>query len=145
MQAAHWLICNVYKRASSLDTSLPFPDPLDEFYGYTNRTVRLPDGKAVPCTRNLARTTGWAATALLAFQANQYVVRKRDCAQMYRAYIDDERASLLENIATYCRDEWQYLIPTTDYGRKHLREICEQTLGFERHFLTRYTNYLGKG
>ncbi|MFL5695185.1 MAG: nucleotidyltransferase domain-containing protein [Ktedonobacteraceae bacterium] len=142
MHAAYWLLVSVYQRPTPVHLPLTFPSPSDEFYGYTNRTIRLPDGQEVPCTRNLVRTTGWAATALLALQAGQYAGRKRDCARLYRDHIGDEWSSLLEEIAISCRDEWQYLIPTTSHARKLLRSLCERTLRFEQHFLSLYKPYL---
>ncbi|HET8912479.1 MAG TPA: hypothetical protein VFN23_13490, partial [Ktedonobacteraceae bacterium] len=54
----------------------------------------------------------------------------------------DEWAPLLEEIAAICRDEWQYLLPTTHHARKHLRSICERTLHFEQHFLNLYRLFL---
>lgn len=142
MHAAYWLLVNVYQRPTPIHLPLTFPVPADEFYGYTNRTIRLPDGQEVPCTRNLVRTTGWVATALLALQAGQYAGRKRDCAQLYRTHIGDEWSSLLEELASFCRDRWQYLIPTESHARKLLRDICERTLRFEQHFLTLYKSFL---
>ncbi|HLG61758.1 MAG TPA: nucleotidyltransferase domain-containing protein [Ktedonosporobacter sp.] len=142
MHAAYWLLVNVYHRSTPLRLPLTFPSPADEFYGYMNRMLQLPEGREVPCSRNLVRTTGWAATALLALQTGQYAARKRDCVRLYREYIGDEWTALLEEITTSCRDEWQYLIPTAPHARKRLREICERTLRFEQHFLTCYRSYL---
>jgi hypothetical protein len=104
--------------------------------------VWLSDGREVPCTRNLVRTTGWAATALLALQAGHYVGRKRECARLYRKQIGDEWSAWLEELVLFCRDEWQYLIPTAFQAHKRLRELCERTLQFEQHFLIRYKSYL---
>lgn len=142
MHAAYWLSVNIYHRPTPVHLPLTFPSPSDEFYGYANRTFRLADGREVACTRNLVRTTGWAATALLALQAGQYVGRKRDCVRLYRDHIGDEWVSLLEEIAIFCRDEWQYLIPPAPQARKHLRSICERTLRFEQHFFVLYKPYL---
>lgn len=142
MHAAYRLLVDVYQRPTPVHLPLAFPSPSDEFFGYTNRTLRLPNGQEVPRTRNLVRTTGWAATALLAFQARQYVGRKRDCVRQYRDHIGDKWSSLLEEIALSCRDEWQYLIPTASHARKSLRDLCERTLGFEQHFLMLYKSYL---
>ena len=103
MHAAYWLLVNVYQRPKPVQLLLDFPDSTDEFYGYVNRTIQLPDGREVPCTRNLVRTTGWAATALLALQAGQYATKKSDCARLYRLHIGDEWASLLEEIEKFCR------------------------------------------
>lgn len=144
MHAAYWLLVNVYHRPTPLHLPLTFPSSSDEFYGYANRTVRLADGQEVACTRNLVRTTGWATTALLALLTGQYVARKRDCVRLYRDSIGDEWTSLLEEIAIFCRDEWQYLIPTEPQARTHLRSICEHTLSFEQHFLSLYKPYLLK-
>lgn len=144
MHAAYWLTVSIYQRSTPVNLQLDFPAPTDEFYGYINRTVCLADGREVPCTRNLVRTTGWCATALLALQAGQYIGRKRDCARLYREHIGDEWASLQEEIATFCRDTWQYLIPAEPQARQHLCTICEQTLLFERHFLTCYKAYLSE-
>ena len=142
MHAAYWLLVTVYQRPTPVLLPLAFPSSSEEFYGYTNRTLCLPHGQEVPCTRNLVRTTGWAATALLALQARQYVGRKRDCVRLYRDHIGDEWTSLLEEITAVCRDEWQYLIPTAPRAREHLRSICERTLHFEQHFLTLYKQFL---
>ena len=140
--AAYWLLVNVYRRPIPVPSALAFPDPAAEFYGYANRGVQLAGGEWVPCTRNLVRTTGWVATALVALQAGQYVTKKRECVQLYRASIGDAWTSLLEDISTYCRHEWQYLIPKESAARLHLRAICERTLPFEQHFLTRYKEYV---
>lgn len=142
MHAAYWLLVKVYRRPTPVRLPLDFPLPTDEFYGYTQRTIRLPDGQEVPCTRNLVRTTGWAATALLAHQAGQYAGRKRDCAWLYRKHIGDEWSSLLDEIAHFCREEWQYLIPEDPQAREHLREICGRVLRFEQHFLSLYKPFL---
>lgn len=142
MHAAYWLLISVYQRPIPVHLPLDFPSPQDEFYGYTNRTIRLPDREEVPCTRNLVRTTGWAATALVALQAGQYVGRKRDCTSLYHSHIVDEWSSLLEDIATHCLAEWQYLIPTEHHARQRLRGICERAHRFEQYFLTLYKPYL---
>jgi hypothetical protein len=142
MHAAYCLLVTVYQRSTPVYLPLVFPNPEDEFYGYANRMVRLPDGKEVPCTRNLVRTTGWAATALLALQAKKYVVRKRDCPGLYRHFIGDEWSSLLKEVSTICRDEWQYLIPVERRDRQRLRALCERTLHFEQHYLSIYKPYL---
>lgn len=125
-----------------MQAPLDYPDPTDEFYGYTHRTVRLPDGFEVPSTRDLIRTTGWAATALIALKTGQYVVRKRDCFIAYRNEINDEWAELLETIYATCRREWNYLIPEEAGVRERLRAICARTLAFENHFLREYQSFL---
>lgn len=142
MHAAFWLMINLFHRPRIVHLLLTFPDPTDEFYGYLRRTVRLPDGSEVPTTRNLIRVTGWAATALIALKARQYVVRKRECVATYRRDINDEWADFLEQLYHQCRREWNYLIPNTAEECATLRALCEQTLAFENHFLSEYQRFL---
>ena len=142
MRAAYTLMRTVYHRPPVVRPPLDFPDPGDPWRGYANRTVRLPDGSEVLSTRNLIRTTGWAATALVALKAGQYVVTKRECHTLYRTAINDEWAPLLEDIYRACREQWQYLIPEQPEDRQHLRVICERTLAFENHFLGIYMDFL---
>jgi predicted nucleotidyltransferase len=92
--------------------------------------------------RDLFRSTGWAATALIAWQASQYVARKRDCHVTYRALIGDEWSDLLEDVYVLCRGQWRYLIPDAPADRARLCAICARTLGFERHFLAAYRRFL---
>jgi hypothetical protein len=142
MHAAYWLLLTVYHRPTPLLLPLTFPSPSEEFYGYTNRTLLLSDGQQVPCTRNLVRTTGWAATALLALQAGQYASNKRDAVRRYREAMSDQWSAWLEELTTCCRERWHYLLPSSKEEREHLRALCEGALRFEQHFLTCYKAYL---
>jgi hypothetical protein len=142
MHASYWLLVKVFGRPPKVSYPLGYPDPAGEFYSYDSRRVQLPDGSAVNSTRNLIPVTGWMATALIALQARQFVARKRDCHMLYRQWIGDEWASLLEEIYTLCRDQWSYLMPQTAEDRKRLRGICARTLEFENHFLMRYKPFL---
>ncbi len=142
MHAAYWLMISIFNRPKVVHLPLGFPDPNDAWLGYANRKARLPDGTEVPSTRNLIRSTGWAATALLALYARRYIVSKRECHTIYRAVINDEWAALFEDIYYYCREQWQYLLPQTDEDRQRLRAICERTLAFENYFLGVYKTYL---
>lgn len=142
MHAAYRLISQVFHRPPIVCFPLTAPDPTDRFLGYTNRIVRLPDGTEVPSTRNLIRTSGWAATALIALQAGHYVTSKRNCHRLYRNYINDEWADLLENLYSWCREAWQYLIPQSAEDQQRLRVICERALAFENYFLVCYKSFL---
>lgn len=142
MHAAYWLLVNVFGRPPLVDGPLGFPDPAAEFYGYTRRTIRPPDGSDVPSTRDLIRVTGWAATALIALRAGRYVARKRDCHRAYRWFIGDEWAPLLAEIYDRCRGEWGYLLPADPAERRALRAICARTLAFENQFMIVYRDFL---
>jgi hypothetical protein len=142
MHAAYWLITQVYNRSTIVHLPLTAPDPSDCFLGYTKRPIHLIDGSTVPSTRNLIRTTGWAATALIALQAGHYVTSKRNCHMLYRTCINDGWAGLLDDLYNWCRSAWQYLIPQSAEDQQRLRDICERALAFENHFLARYKEFL---
>ncbi|GHO42706.1 nucleotidyltransferase domain-containing protein [Ktedonospora formicarum] len=140
MHAVYYLLTTIYRRHARL--RLAYPNENDEFYGYMNRSIQLSDGREALSTRNLVRTTGWAATALLAFKSGQYVTRKSDCHILYRQYIGDEWSRLIEDVYTLCRQRWNYLVPKNPNERKQLSTLCEQVLLFERHFLHTYKAFL---
>lgn len=144
MQAAYWLMINVFQRPKPVYAPLTFPQPTPPFYGYTNRTMRLADGSTIPTTRNLIRVTGWIATARIAYQAQHYVVRKRDCVMTYRQVINDEWTGLLEQIDQRCRTAWHYRIPNAPVEQAELETIVTQTLAYENHFLILYRDFLLK-
>lgn len=140
--AAYWLMIQVLHRPVPVMIPLTYPDPSDAFFGYAKRTVSLPDGTLTVSTRNLIRVTGWIATARLAREAGQYVTRKRDCHRLYRRWINDEWASLLDDIYRLCRGTWNYLVPESATDRDRLRAICTRTLAFENDFLVRYKAFV---
>ncbi len=141
MHTSYWRLFGLFSRLLPLAAPLSYPDPADEFYGYIRRLTHLPDGQLVAGTRNLMRAVGWMATALVAYQAGQYVATKRECASIYRTYIGDEWSGLLDDMAEWVRGEWRYRIPANPDDRGRLRAICARTLGFENHFLTVYRDY----
>jgi len=119
-----------------------YPDPWGEFYGYDKNTVRLADGSVVSGTRGLVTDAGWMATALIGFQASQYVLGKAEFAVRYRQYIDDEWAPFLEDLYDSCRRVWGYVVPEEARDRGRLRALCRQYLQFEDHFLAVYRRFV---
>lgn len=142
MHSSYWRTVHLCQRPTPLRYPLTYPDPAGEFYGYDRRILRLPDGREVPCTRDLIRLVGWSATALLAFQAGIYVARKSDCHKLYREAFHDEHAQLLQDVYELCRGKWNYLLPSEQEDREILKNICERTLLFENHFLQLYRAFL---
>ena len=142
MHAAYWLMVRLYGRGEVVRAPFTYPDPTAEFLGYDRRTLLLPDGSEVRCTRDLIRSTGWAATALVAYLAGRYVVRKRDCYTLYRHLIGGPHADLLEDIYTICRGQWRYLLPEDAAERRLLGALCERTLAFENDFLAHYRRFV---
>jgi len=145
MHAAYWLTINIYHRPENMLSPLAYPDPAGEFYGYDNRKLRLPDGSEVDSTRNLVRTTGWIASALLACKAGKMLATKRECFQSYHECLEPEDAQLLHDIYEQCRQQWNYLIPEDAEDRETLSGICARTLAFENRFLEVYKRFLLAG
>jgi hypothetical protein len=142
MHSSWWRIARLFARPAVVSLPLEYPEPADPFRGYTRRTLRLAGGEEVPCTRDLIRLVGWAATGLLALHAGVYVARKSDAHRLYRQHIGGEWAPLIEQTYTLCRMRWVYLIPTEPDEGAQLRALCDQTLGFERSFAAIYRDYL---
>jgi len=121
---------------------LPYPDPQDEFYGYTARRLRAADGTLTPSTKRLVHASGFIATALVARHADVYIADKRTAVAAYATYINDEWAEHLATVQQYCRVRWGYRVPQAHTDRQLLRTLCEQELAFENMFLATYQTYL---
>ena len=111
---------------------LDYPDPADEFYGYTYK-----NGTTV-----FASVVGAGATAIVASRARKYVFTKNDSLKLYKKYINDEWTTLLEAVFGTIRKQWEYQIPESKAERQQLRAICRQALAFENHFLIIYRDFL---
>ena len=44
MHAAYWLLVSAFNRPRAVTPPLDYPDPAADFFGYTQRIVRLPNG-----------------------------------------------------------------------------------------------------
>jgi len=142
MHASYWLMTKVFGRPDFVSLPRDYPKPEADFYGYTERTVRLPEGSEVASTRDLIRVMGWAGTALVARLGGQIVARKQECHLLYRQTVGDGWSSFFESLYTQCREEWNYRIPTAPDARAELTQICQQALAFENHFLGIYRGFL---
>jgi hypothetical protein len=142
MHSSYWRTARLFKRASVITYPLDYPEPAAEFYGYDARKLRLANGQEVNCTRDLIRLVGWSATAIIAFKAGRYTVRKSDCHKIYQECFQDEWGQFLQAIYEQCRGRWNYLIPEESEERKMLRSLCQRTLAFENHFLNIYKEFL---
>ncbi|MBD2003014.1 MULTISPECIES: nucleotidyltransferase domain-containing protein [Cyanophyceae] len=121
---------------------LDYPDPEGEFYGCDRRQMRASDGTIHYGTKDLVLNVLCPATALIALDAGQYVVTKRECVIQYRKWINDEWTALVEDIYEQCRNHWNYRVPEAEADRKQLREYCKSALAFENYFLWRYKAFL---
>lgn len=142
MHSAYWLIIHVFNRAERPQFPLPYPDPQGECLGYDNRTTAVSHGKRMVSTRNLIRVIGWAATALIAYQAKQYVKGKQDCHYQYRKLINDEWSDFIEDLYHYTHTQWNYGIPEEPSEKQRLVQFCQKALTFEHHFQKAYCRFV---
>ena len=140
MYLTYYHFAGMRKKPTVLTFPLTYPNPEQEFYGYTEfhgygYTVKR-------TTVFLVYTIGLAAMAIIALKAGKYVGNKEACLSAYKACINDQWTGFVEEVFEKCRNRWEYHIPDNKEERRQLREICKQTLAFENHFLTIYKNYL---
>jgi hypothetical protein len=122
---------------------LGYINPEAEFYGYERVKMRDKQGVPnIPSTRYLVGIATWQATALLARQTGKLVGRKSDCIKAYREFIGDSWTEPLEKIYYQCRNEWNYFIPENPAQRQEIKELCQQALAFENHFLLSFKDFL---
>ena len=130
------------RRSSPLTYPLGHIDPEGAFYGFDQWLIPGPDGVDIPSTKLLVATVGWTATALIALATGRYVRDKRACVDLYQQHVADQWTGLVVSVHELCRNRWHYRLPTGEGDRHRLRELCEQALAFQNHFLSRYRSYL---
>lgn len=129
-------------RERSARYPLEYPDPADEFFGYTGATVRTRDGRVHAGTHGLVNLITGAATMRVAMEKGVVVPSKGVCAALYREHVGDVWSELVEEAYEWCRNRWEYLIPASDAARHRLRTLCRRTLELENHHLLVRRTYL---
>ena len=140
MQGAYSVLKHLHGGKDVNSDTLDYPDPEDDFYGYTG-PLRLRDGTTREGVYPLVANMCLAASAIIAFKAGHYVNGKSQCVVSYKAYINDEWTPFLEELYTTGREKWEYLVPDDETDRQQLRRLCKQAHQFERHFLSIYSKY----
>lgn len=118
---------------------LDYPDPSGEFFGYDGWRL---DHRHRRGMRMLVVIVSRIATALVALRAGQYAGNKHESAQLYRTFVNDEWADLVEQVYECCKRRWGYRVPRDAGDRAQLRELCQRALAFENHFFSLYHTYL---
>ena len=118
---------------------LTYPDPAGEFFGYD----ALRDPSWYPsCTtqglRELVNAVTLAAAALLPPEAGRRSATKGQTVALYAECVGGGWARYVEQLYEHAKLRWGYLVPEHPDERRLLRALCEQTLGFENHFLEEY-------
>ena len=124
-----------------LASPLDYPQVTGEFYGYDQQFLP-PRNNQQHNIKKLVTGVCWAATVLIAWKAGKTVTGKRASVEMYREHINDEWTTFIENIYAWGNLRWHYLVPQEQEERQLLRELCAQTLAFEKHYLHNYNGYL---
>jgi len=136
IQGARRFIGLLRDQGQLVQSRVEYPDPNDEFYGYTHVHLQewYPPGLKAS-TKELVATASRIAAAQVALQAHEYVPGKLSAIQLYREQVGGRWASFLEDLFELCKRQWQYLIPAGGSERAQLRQLCEQMLEFENTFL----------
>jgi hypothetical protein len=122
---------------------LGYPEPEGEFYGYDRKSMPAWYPASIARgTKELVASICWAATTIVALQAGRFLGKKADGIKAYEELIGGEWAMFVQDIYQKCKLQWKYLIPEDEDGRRLLRNLCQQTLAFENHYLTIYRDYL---
>ena len=124
-----------------LVSPLDYPQATGEFYGYDQQLLP-PRNNRQHNIKKLVTGVCWAATVLVAWQAGRTVEGKHASVERYREFIHDEWTAFIEDIYAWGNQRWHYLVPQEPEERQRLRELCAQTLAFEKHFLRHYQGYL---
>jgi predicted nucleotidyltransferase len=133
-EAALWFVARSRPAPLSLPL-VPFREG-DEFLGYVCRTIRIGD-RDLPLTKEALSVAGRVATARVARVSGRFV---GDRPQAIRAFAEDVGgawAGFLTELQESLRGRWRYLVPEAPAERARLRELCTQTLAFEREFVDR--------
>lgn len=129
------------KTAGQVTYPLQHIAPDDTFFGYTQWPMPAADGTDQPSTKLLVASVGWTATAIVALHTGEYVRDKAACTNLYRTRIADDWTDLVVSVHELCRSRWHYRIPDSDTDQQTLRELCDQALHFQNHYLTLYREY----
>lgn len=133
-------MCALRQSAPPLAYPLAYPDPDGAYYGYDQ-----PDPYTGTTTlKPWIHAVGFVATCILALDAGQIVASTEEWLPRYQAWIGDEWADWLTAVYRKGVQEWAYGIPADPADRALLRELCQQTLHFENHYLRRYLAYLAE-
>ena len=140
-------------RSESITYPTTYPDPNGTFYGYDHMmqlsykvaSLYYPPHKAATvyyATRELVECACRMASALLAFKTDSFVGTKRGSVETYNREIHDEWSPFLTAMFEKGKMRWMYGLPEREEERAELRELCEQMLSFENHYLLHYRAYL---
>jgi hypothetical protein len=128
----------------SLPPTIDYPDPKGEFFGYektrlggrdTVRRSRWYPVGTTEGTKEFASVVARCASALVAIKSGQLVASRAAVIDAYSRHVADDWTDFVRAVNVSCRETWGYRVPSASPDRRHLRELCERMLHFERHCL----------
>ena len=136
-EALVWIRCNPQALAYPVD----YPNPKSPFFGYA-KPVRMFNGEIRNGAKQLVHNVCVACSAIIGFLVAEQVTGSSESVKVYKKRIGGRWTGFLDSIHEVCRIRWNYIIPEDEIGQRQFRDYCQQALGFERHFLKVYRNYL---
>jgi hypothetical protein len=131
----------VLRGTSILDPPLTWPDPDDEWRGYS-RDRLPPQGIPIQNVKAFVATACWIASVLVSFRSGRTVASKRDAVSLYRAGIGDAWTGMIEAIHDLGVDGAGYALPESPSDRAVLRDLCTRMPDLENHYLDSYRAWL---
>lgn len=136
-EALVWIRCSPQTLAYPVD----YPDPKSPFFGYA-KPVRLLNGEIRNGAKQLVHNVCVACSAIIGFVTAKQVASRSESVRVYKKQIGDRWSDFLETIYEVCHNQWNYIIPENESSQRQFHGFCQQALGFERHFLKAYRDYL---
>lgn len=120
---------------------LAYPNPEDEFLGYTQkRAIPWYPPEVESGTKELVATICWVATAMLAFEAEVFVGSRAECLRLCKERLREPWSQFVQQAYQKCKLDWDYQVPSTTTDRLELQGICQQALPFFNEYLKLYGN-----
>lgn len=141
MNSAYEVLVSIRCNPLTLSFPVDYPNPRETFYGYAN-PVRLLNGEIRNGAKQLVHNVCVACSAIIGFLVAEQVTSSSESVKVYKKRIGGRWTGFLDGIHEVCRIQWNYIIPEGEIGQRQFRDYCQQALGFERHFLKIYRNYL---
>ena len=138
-EALVWIRCSPQTLVCPVD----YPNPKTPFFGYA-KPVRMFNGATRDGAKQLVHNVCVACSAIIGFAVARQATSGSESVRVYKKQIGDRWSDFLETIYKVCRIQWNYIIPEDENGQRQFHDFCQQALGFERHFLKVYRNYLLK-
>lgn len=138
-EALVWIRCSPQTLAYPVD----YPNPKSPFFGYA-KPVHMFNGETRIGAKQLVHNVCVACSAIIGFVTAKQVTSGSESVNVYKKEIGDQWTEFLETIYKVCRIQWNYILPEDEDGQRKFHDFCQQALGFERHFLKVYRNYLLK-